>query len=276
MALGLPVATNIQAGFSNVNAPDIVSIFNRAVNTVSIIAPRGVQQIDSFAFDYKADDVVDLTADITDHWLEDNTAVQDSIGIRPVIVTLSGFISELSMASDLFTQFSGIAAGVENALSTADAYLGKYTPGVTNNILTSLTQAQNVIVQAEQALARGNQILGLLGSTPKANKQQTAFITLSSLWASRAIFTVYTPFRVYNNMAIQNIRAVQSKQTRSMSDFVVTMKQLTFTKNFLDYPAQFGGRASTDYQSQSAGGGTAGTAAPLADMTSMFNTAEGF
>ncbi len=243
---------------------------NEYLSRISVIAPRGVGQIDAFAFDYKGDDIVELSADATDHWLEDNSASQDHIGIKPVMITLSGFIAELSLASDVFAQLSGIIAGVENGLAQADAYKGRYTPGMNDRILNAITQVQNVVIQAEQALARGNQVLNLLTPGPKMNKQQRAFAQLSSLWAARTLVTVYTPFRVYQNMAIMSIHAVQPKSTRSLSDFVVTMKQINFTNTLLDTVTTHSSYAATDAESQTAGGGTSGTAAPLSGVTNSF------
>ena len=250
-------------GFSNVNAPSVIADFDRSLNSINVLAPQGVAQIDAFAFDYKADDIVDLTAVITDNWLEDNSAAQDHIGLQPAIVTLSGFISELSMSGSEFASLSQILVGVENSLSQVDAYLGKYTPGVTDKLLTAITQVQNVVIQAEQALARGKQILNILTGYDHTTKQQKAYAQLSALWEARVIFTVYTPFRVFDNMAIQNIRAVQGKTSRTVSDFVVTMKQLNFSSPLIDPAATNSARSATDNTGQSANGGTAGTAAPL-------------
>ena len=254
-------ALQFSQGFSSVNAPDVVTEFDKALNNINILAPQGVLQIDAFAFDYKADDTVDLTAVITDHWLEDNSAAQDHIGLQPAIVTLSGFISELSMSGSTFKQLSTIIAGVENSLSQVGAYLGKYTPGVTDKLLTAITQVQNVVIQAEQALARGAQILNILRGGPDTTKQQRAYAQLSALWEARVVFTIYTPFRVFDNMAIQSIKAVQGKTSRTVSDFVVTMKQLKFSSPLIDPSATFGGWAAGDNTAQSSNGGTAGTAA---------------
>jgi len=274
MGLEVPgVSSSLEAlrsRLSNYNAPGVVTKVNQALSQISVIAPKGVRQIDAFAFDYKGDDVVDLSADATDNWLEDNHAAQDHISIKPVIVTLSGFVAELSMSSDLFSQFSGVISGIQNGLAQADAYLGRYTPGMTDRLLNALTQVQNVVIQAEQALARGNQVLNLLTPGPKMNKQQKAFAQLSSLWSSRVLFTVYTPFRVFENMAIINIRAVQPKGSRTMSDFIVTMKQFNFTDNFVDYEATFGGWSAFDHQPLSANGGTTGTTTPLGTVTRAF------
>lgn len=247
---------------TNVNAKDMAQQYDNAFNGRTVLAPKGVQQIGAFAFDYKGDDIVQMDNDVTDHWLEDNTAVQDHIGVRPTMVTLRGFVSELSISSSLLSKISTALNGVQNTLTRVDAYTGSYTPGTVVAMQKAISQAQSVAVQIEQAVARAAQLASFFQSGPAMTKQQAAYFQLSSLRLARVVFTVYTPFQVFDNMAIVSLRSTQSEKTRTMSDFSVTLKQLSFSNSISvsNYTGKFGGRAAQSNQSQTLNGGTAGKA----------------
>ena len=54
--------------------------------------------IAGFLFDIVGDEWVELQSDITDHFVEDNTAINDQIALRPEQVTVRGIVAELTNA----------------------------------------------------------------------------------------------------------------------------------------------------------------------------------
>lgn len=245
---------------SNVNAKDVAQQYSEAFNGRNVLAPKGVQQIGAFAFDYKGDDTVMMENEATDHWLEDNTAVQDHIGVKPNMVTLRGFVSELALSSSLLSSISTALNAVQNTLTRVNVYTGSYTPGAVVAMQKSITQAQNIAVQIEQAVARAAQLASFFQNGPAMTKQQAAYFQLSSLRIARVVFTVFTPFQVFDNMVIVSLKATQSEKTKTMSDFSVTLKQLNFSSNISvsSYSANYGGRAAQNKQLKTLNGGTAG------------------
>lgn len=216
---------------ADVNPPGIASLYQGFLTGRIVAVPQGsgLQQIGGFAFDYTGDEVVTMDNEITDHWLEDNTAVQDHIGVKPTIVTMRGFSSELAATGTVLTALSSLLAGVENGFSTLPAYLGHYGQGTIDAIQNAISQAENVAIQIEQAAARALQIYNLFTAPPSFNKQQLAFAKLSSLRLARAVFDVFTPFQVFPNMVIMGLQAKQTAASRTVTDFTVTMKQLNFS-----------------------------------------------
>lgn len=57
--------------------------------------PEGIA---GFLFDIVGDETIDLESEITDHFVENNTAIQDQIALRPEIITVSGIVAELTNA----------------------------------------------------------------------------------------------------------------------------------------------------------------------------------
>lgn len=242
----------------NINVDGAPDLYNSFLVTGEFAAPLGVAQIGPFAFDYEGDDTVSLVNDITDHWVEDNVAVQDHIGIKPVMITLMGRTSELTLKASVIRSISGSLSAVENTLSQVSAYggTGKYTTGVADKMIASITQVQNIAVQIEQAAARIAQIANFFTTKGAQNNQQKAFTMLSALRNARTIFTVFTPFQVFYNMAIMSVTAKQPAGTKTISDFTVTMKQLQFTDNISQSSllTQYGGRAAGGYTPKQSGG----------------------
>lgn len=257
---------------NNFNVPGSSTTYQTFLTAGGIVAPPGVLQISSFAFDYEGDDHVGLGNEITDHWVEDNTAVQDHIGIKPVTITLKGKVSELSFSVATSGAILSALSAVQNTLSQVPAYVGTYTPGVQQTLELAITQAESVAVQIEQAAARIQQLASFFTPGPHRNKQQQAFATLSALRNARVLFTVYTPFQVFYNMAIMNIDATQPADTKTISDFTVSMKQLQFTNGIsqASFQAQYGGRAAAGYQPPTSNGVTSGISAATSAITKVF------
>lgn len=255
---------------SNVNVPGAVGNYASLLTTGDTIAPLGVKQIGPFQFDDEGDDIVSQHSEITDHFVEDNTAVQDHIGISPVKITLKGSISEVVFANTLATALVTALTTVENGLSAVPAFVGTYTPGVAQKLETTISQAQNVAVQIEQAASRAAQIASYF--FPQGTRQQKAYAMLSALQLARVIFTVYTPFQVFANMAIEDFTITQPKNTKTKSDITVVMKQLQFANSLSvsSFLYQYGGRSTAGFQPVVGNGLTAGVTSSISNITSAF------
>lgn len=267
-----PLSSFNQFTSGDINVPGASESYQTFLNSGFIVAPQGVLQIGPFAFDYEGDDNVNQASEITDHFVEDNTAVQDHIGIKPVQITLKGIVSELTFGRTVANTLLVALTSVENGLSQTAAYLGKYTAGVTDTLLTTISQVENVAVQIEQGAARVAQIASYFTAGAYKSKQQQAYAQLSALQQARILFTVYTPFQVFSNMAIEDFDITQPGATKTQANVTVRMKQLQFTNNITpsSFTTQFGGRASTGFQPTVTNGLTSGVTSSLSNVTSVF------
>jgi Dit-like phage tail protein len=190
-----------------------------------IVKPKSVKGINGFVFDYQGEANLQIKADITDHYLEDNSPAQDHIALNPIHLTLRGYIGELIMKKP--QGLLGAIDSIQNRLTTVPAYLGKYTPQATSKIQSALTSVTNTVNKIDQSLARVKNVVDFFGkSVPGSTKQVQAFMQLQSLWQTRAPFSVETPYGVIDNMAIESVILVQDEVTNSYSDITVELKQI--------------------------------------------------
>lgn len=204
--------------------------------------------IGGFVFDYLGEVGVTMDADITDHYAEDNTAIQDHVAIRPIEVTMRGFISELTLPKP--QGVVGALAAAQSALTQVEAYLGKYTPGVTQTLSSAVTKVQSTVNTINQTLSKAQNIISLFpGAPPTATKQAKAYSQLFTAMTQKLPMTIDTPYRILRNMIIKHIAFTQPEDTKSWSDISVTLKQINFVEliNVADN-GQFAGRLAQQAQ----------------------------
>ena len=184
----------------------------------------------TFVFDYEGEQTASLESDITDHYVEDNIAVQDQIALKPVLITTQGFIGELN-------DVPPAALAVLQAAADKLTAIGNYTPQLTATALLAYSEAfflyqtaSSVVNSAISSIsAIGNAIGGGSGQTvigagcvtvgSSQNKQQQAFQQFYGYWNNRTLFNIQTPWAVFQNMAILRLRAIQDARTNAFSNF---------------------------------------------------------
>lgn len=191
-------------------------------------------------FHYEGDQTGQLQSEITDHYIEDNTAIQDQIALRPPVITTHGFIGELNdvppaalalikSAADKLTVISAYTPALSaSALLAYNEAFQLYQVGL--NAVNSGVSAWNSInnTQGGESVIGQNSVTGIFGLTiqPNQTKQQQMFQQFFGYWNNRTLFTVQTPWAVFQNMAIEQVLAVQDATTTMITDFNVTFKQI--------------------------------------------------
>ena len=194
-----------------------------------LVKPKGLHHIGGFIFDYENDTDVRLSSNITDHYVEDNTAIQDNIALAPVRLTLRGFISELTQNNQPPSGYTNFIQNVTNKLATVPAYLGDFSAQATASIQKVLSDAQGLTNSVDFAVSRINNIAGLFSkAAPGGTKQAQAYQKLESLWEKKVLFSVETPFKIYDNMAIETVSFIQNEVSNMISDISITLKQIRF------------------------------------------------
>lgn len=191
----------------------------------SFLSPVTAKGIMGWEFDLPDTESVTLQSDITDHYTENNSWINDHVVHKPIKITLSGFIGE-----KVYRPPKGIIGALnnlDNSLSVVDAYLGEYTPGFIQNARGIVDQAEQVASQINNVIDKAENIVSLLSSpfSQERTAIQKAYVQLYSLWVQKQLVTVQTPFNYYTDMLIESITFRQDGTSEEMADISVTLKE---------------------------------------------------
>lgn len=178
--------------------------------------PKGIS---GFVMDIIETDSVQHSAQVTDHFTEDNYAIQDHVAFDPVRITLVGRVGEL-----VYTKAA--------ALDFAQQILDRLQPfGILSP--SKDMQARKYIAAANQTIsalkAAGNalgSLYNVLNGKPSKNNQTSAFEKFEEFFFGRSLLTVETPWKTYDNMILESWSADQDATTIYETSFTLTFKKL--------------------------------------------------
>ena len=181
--------------------------------------------VSGYIFDIIGHEEISLDSAITDHYVEDNQAIQDHIALNAEQFTLSGYVGELTyQPSHPFSAFMPILQDFENV------------PGVTPSFTIQAGQAYSKILYMSQktgeAVNKAQSLYNLFSDfSTTISKQQNAFNYFYGLWSNRQLCEIETPWGIFKTMAILNIRAKQDEDTKMVTSFSITFKKIRFASN---------------------------------------------
>lgn len=190
------------------------------------------------------EDVVQSSADITDEFVEDNSAVQDHMAIKPMRYTVRGFIAEKSF-TPLEPYFYDVPTRETDYISTAYNLLGVLSPTLSSYMQTAVAAYQYVESSYQRYAGTITNIAGALFGTHARridatstadyipdSKQERAFYELKNLQYSRTLVTIDSPFAFMSNFLIEDVRMEQGNDIWH-SEVVVQLKQYNSVETIL-------------------------------------------
>lgn len=196
-----------------------------------VVSPLNAFGLGGLVFDVQTESMATLSADITDHYTEDNKALQDHIAVKPKRITLKGFVGEvvysapgssdntvLQSVVQKLTEISGYLPTLSAAATQAQALIANPLNSTLtiNSIAGALPSAANIYGLVQNTL-------GAFGNTAK---QQNAYSYFSACLSTGVLMGIQTPWEFLTNMAIETIVAIQPEDSIFMTDFSVTFKQI--------------------------------------------------
>lgn len=231
--------------------PTVDTVLNSAdtLNSLTnkfVVSPVFNLGIAGFVFDIPKETRIQLESESTDHFAEDNSAIQDHIALRPNIITTGGFVSELKLiAADpkessqklvekLVTINALIPVLTNAARSARDAVEVAKTQGATLESLGAATDSGVDIFKAYKAL------------NPPDSEQAKAFNFFRAMRDARQLVAIDTPWGFFNNLEIKTIIATQPENSESVTDFTMILKEFrTVRTQFVPFAAdEFQGRGA--------------------------------
>lgn len=191
----------------------------------------------AFYFDIITEHSINIENNITDNYLENNTAIQDTIAHSPITMTLSGMVGELVYVPSTNNQrFLNQVYKTLNQNKDGDYYnnyvvtdklsaIAQLYPPVDN--VTQL--AKNAIVYVEDTIDRYKKIYrNFKRNIKEKTRLEQVFKDLKDLRDLNTELIVTTPFGNFTNMYIQSINCSQGNENH-VGNISVALKQLYFT-----------------------------------------------
>lgn len=196
-----------------------------------VVAPLNAFGMGGFVFDIEDEGMAMLQADITDHYTEDNKALQDHIAIKPRRITLRGYVGEVVYSEPGQTDNSNIQQVVQK-LTAIDAFLPQLSDAAIqvqqaiSGIDSAGVNAQTLnttIPPSANLYALVKNSLGLVGTT---QRQQQAFQFFAGCQSAQILMGIQTPWEFLANMAVETMIAIQNPDSIFITDFSITFKQI--------------------------------------------------
>lgn len=246
---------------------DNVNLGEAVVNVLSSTGIAG------FKFHIPESEQVNMESDITDHYTDSNSVIQDHVAKRPVVLTLSGYQGEYFYSVN---EIEDALANVTPVLSLVKQFVPKLSAatiqakqgwlnyqntintgggiGENQNIDPSKTLTENT-TPANKAGVLWNSLNGvdlfkLFQDLYKLKSAQTrAFLFFEALWKSEAVFTVETTWKRYDNMMIQKVLPIRESNA-DITSFTVTFKQMNFAQTRFESLNNAAGRTRSQLAKQ--------------------------
>lgn len=228
------------------------NVFKQTINIsdaiVSIFSNTGIA---GFKFHVPENEQVKMQSEITDHYIDTGSAVQDHIARRPIVITVRGYQGEyyytvhpienmiskvvpvLALVKEFKPKLDPVTERIkkrreELALIQLSKDGKKYTKTYENKILDKEFNAVD--------------LFKLFQDLYKLKSAQTrAFYFFQALWESEALFSVETRWKRYDNMGIQDITPLGDNNA-DITDFSVSFKQISITTSKVENIKNVAGR----------------------------------
>lgn len=207
---------------------------------VNILGSTGIA---GFKFHIPKREQIKMQAEATDHYIDTNRPVQDHIALKPITITLNGLHGDYFYSVN---QIEDMLAKVVPTLSLVKQFLPnlsdatkqvkeKYYKNLKAKAFVKSTYDKNTNIYdnvssgLDAVLLNREDLFYLAQQLYKLKSAQTrAFFFFEALWKSRAIFSVETTYRRYDNMVITSAIPLRDENA-DITDFTLTFKQLNFT-----------------------------------------------
>lgn len=219
-------------------------------------------QLIKYFFDVVNDDTVTYNAQITDNWIESNSAIQDHIALQPITITMRGlcgelvydakqaeldYESELAQAKTRNSQYTiiwkyGDFKGIEDVDGKLVA-IGRIAPPLSNitemaqnnwELLNIQNQKASKIVDAfknrnNKTMAQQMNNYNGLSTNARQSRLKQVGDEFKKAILGRKSFTVNTPFGTFENMYLQTVTLHQGEEDY-IGDIDITLKQIRFAQ----------------------------------------------
>lgn len=197
-------------------------------------------------FDVITDHSISITNSVTDNYLENNTAIQDTVAHAPIESSINGLIGELVYVPTTNNEkylgklYDVLNTRIDAKRIGADRINGKYRDYVATDKLSAIGQllppvdnltqlAKNAVVYVEETINRYQKIYNnIKRNINEKTRLQVVYETLKNLRDTNTAITIITPFTKLENMYFTSIEFNQGNENH-VAMLNISLKELKFT-----------------------------------------------
>lgn len=169
----------------------------------------------------------EISSEAPDITLEDGRTVQDTVFIKPLIITLEGNVAQVTIKD----------SEADSVFQTAEKITGiidTFSPGLTTSQSTLINELEastaNTLSAINSAVAQGKSLLEYFGVSSSKDPQEQFLDYIEKLIYSKMLIKVETAYRVYDNMVINSIETNRTAESKALN-FKIICKQLRFASS---------------------------------------------
>ncbi len=198
-------------------------------------------------FDIINEHSVSIQNQITDNYIENNTAIQDHIAQNPTVISLRGLSGEVVYTppvTALNWMYSKANTAIQktfnsgNMMANTNILTDKLTaiPALLPPVDNVTQMAKNVVQYVEASVDRYVKIVkNFTSDLDRQTRLEQIYNDLIALRAANVLMYVETPYAVFQDMAIQSITLHQGDQNY-ITDIELTLKQINFATTYTTKP----------------------------------------
>lgn len=198
-------------------------------------------------FDIINEHSVSIQNQITDNYIENNTAIQDHIAQNPTVISLRGLSGEVVYTppvTALNWMYSKANTAIQktfnsgNMMANTNILTDKLTaiPALLPPVDNVTQMAKNAVQYVEASVDRYVKIVkNFTSDLDRQTRLEQIYNDLIALRAANVLMYVETPYAVFQDMAIQSITLHQGDQNY-ITDIELTLKQINFATTYTTKP----------------------------------------
>ena len=187
-----------------------------------------------------------MTATAPNIYMENGTVVNDTVWLEPIEIVIEGVVSDIFV--DKKSQ-QNVITDVKRAVGVVNAYLPNRTQSQINKINALSNDVYSAIDKIDNLVSTSKQLAILQGQGASTKSLQEQFIDkIDSIYYSKALIDIETPYRKYENMMILSYETEVNGESNEIK-FIINAKEIRFVEsNFTRI--QFNFKPSKDLQGQ--------------------------
>lgn len=227
---------NLDTKYSQIKQSDLAKEFLKDTVNVgeAIVSVLGNTGIAGFKFHVPQSEQVKMESEITDYFVDNNSVLQDHIARKPIIITLNGLqgdyfysVNKIEDTLALITPTLSLVKQFLPKLRSATQQLHLKKTNSTKYTYNPKTERIETQLIATKQAFNAIDLFKIFQDLYKLKSAQTrAFFFFDAMWKSKALFSVETSWKRYDNMCIQTLIPKRDNNA-DITDFNITFKQIS-------------------------------------------------